>query len=44
MKGNKADLLDLAATRKGYKRALLAGSAGCCCCCCCSGGGSFRMK
>jgi hypothetical protein len=31
-----ADLLDLRASRKGYRAAVLADSGALCCCCCCS--------
>jgi len=37
------ELLDLRATRKGYRDALLADQAPLCCCCsCCCGGGSSK--
>jgi len=36
-------LLDLRATRKGYRDALLASQTPLCCCCsCCCGGGSTK--
>jgi hypothetical protein len=36
MVGAIADLLDLRASRKGYREALLADGYTMCCCCCCS--------